>query len=364
MEVRKSQRRKCVLRLIIASIILFALSNIIIASRVTMHPLKIEPLKVNPNYVNVNKDIKIASATNPSGIRSIQCGSAIPELIARRLTPFEINKLRRELMMMEDSTCFRKYFQVFAEQFKSRIEKRHVMLHLPKAGGSSICRNMKESGSLNTVGHNCWKGDFCPVWSGCPSPGAVSCEMLDSWKYPDVVMNENWHRSFCNHHTYSILLREPVGRTMSHMNHFLEAVDHRKDHFLNSKIWRLSLIQSNYMTWSLSVGQQTDQERHHRYFCPSLNDLEVAKTNLLKMDYLLDLGHGDKKCQERTLKHLRTNGDLGYINKATSDYRSEFRREDVAALNALDVSLYQFANDLINLDCRFFELLDGGVIEE
>eukprot|EP01083_Nonionella_stella_P236898 831573_1 len=103
---------------------------------------------------------------------------------------------------------------------------------------------------------------------------------------------------------------------MSHMNHFLEMVDHRKDHFLNSKIWRLSLIQSNYMTWSLSVGHQTDQERHHRYFRPSLNDLEVAKTNLLKMDYLLDLGHDDAKCQERTLKHLRTNGDLGHINKA------------------------------------------------
>jgi hypothetical protein len=119
------------------------------------------------------------------------------------------------------------------------------------------------------------------------------------------------------------------------------------------------------MTWSLSVGQQTDQERHQRYFRPSLNDLEVAKTNLLKMDYLLDLGHGDAKCQERTLKHLRLNGELGYINKAANDYRSEFRREDLATLNALDVSLHQFANDLINVDCRFFELIDGGtVIEE
>lgn len=345
----------------LALIFLHSLCSIRNASRITILPPKIE---WHPTYASVkNKEVENSSAMHPSGLHLIQCESATSELIAGRLSPFEINKLRRELMMKGDSTCFRKYFQVFAEQFKSRIEMRHVMLHLPKAGGTSICRKVKESGSLNTVGHNCWKDDFCPIWCGCTSPGAVSCEMLNSWKYPDVVMNENWHRSFCNHHTYSILFREPVERTMSHMNHFLEMVDHRKDHFSNSKIWRLSLIQSNYMTWSLSVGQQTGQERHQRYYRPSLDDLEVAKTNLLKMDYLLDLGHGDSKCQERILKHLRTNGHLERFNKAANDYGPEFRREDLIALNHLDVSLYQFANDLLNLDCRFFELLDGVVVE-
>ena len=80
--------------------------------------------------------------------------------------------------------------------------------------------------------------------------------------------------------------------------------EYRQGHFKDTKNWRLSLVQANYITWSLSAGQRTNLTRHRRHVRPSTDDLQLAKTNLLKMDYLLDLSYPDKLCRERTMQYL------------------------------------------------------------
>ncbi len=295
-----------------------------------------------------------------------------------------INQLRRELMMdkNEDTLeCFEEHLEFFADVFESRMNRKHVMLHIPKAGGTSMCKTVRDEGKLRTVGQNCWKDDFCPLWIGCTDPAPTSCDAINSWEYADFLMNENWFDGFCqnidgdghdNSPSYSILLREPIQRTMSHLNHFLHAVDYRNDHFLNSKNWRLSLIQSNYMTWALSVGSSITKEgerkkknldsfhlKHPKYFQPSKSDLDVAMNNLLSMDYIIDLHHPNQSCINHIMNIMHIPGNVTnvHVNSAKGEYASDFRSSDISLLNELDVSLYNFAMHLIDVDCQFLDLL-------
>ena len=170
----------------------------------------------------------------------ISCHS-IPELLSNDdLHPSKVNSILRRLMI-EDPSCFQSHIELFGQMFQSRIKEKHVMLHIPKTGGTSICQSVQEEGILANPEGNCWKEEFCPYWSGCSDPQPTTCAQLKGW-YADFVMNENWLDSYCKHHTYSIVMREPVARTMSHINHFLDAIAARGDeHFAETKNWRLSL---------------------------------------------------------------------------------------------------------------------------
>ena len=125
------------------------------------------------------------------------------------------------------------------------------------------------------------------------------------------------------------------------------------------------MLKANYITWSLSVGQRTNLTRHRRHVRPSADDLQVAKTNLLKMDYLLDLSYHDKRCMRRTMKYLKLDKGVSesdaHANKAWHpEYADDFRREDIALLNSLDTELYTYAMNAIDADCRFFALLENN----
>ena len=132
----------------------------------------------------------------------------------------------------------------------------------------------------------CWTKDFCPLWCGCEEPKTMTCEDLSEIQ-ANFVMNENWLDDFCDNRLYSMLIREPISRAMSHVNQFLDALaarDHKPFH--NTKGWRLSLIQSNYMTWSLTAGELSDL--HPKYFRPTKDHMDNAK----KKHFLVWIGVG------------------------------------------------------------------------
>jgi|AntRauTorckE5430_2_1112549.scaffolds.fasta_scaffold05051_1 hypothetical protein len=301
------------------------------------------------NQLQITENITAVSVKN-----DLSCES-IPAMIAGKLRNAQINTLRRKLML-EDLKCFHAHATLFIDIFQSRSLANHVMLHIPKAGGTSVCASVKREGILTTIGGNCWKDDFCPIWCGCEEPQPTTCATINRWS-ENFVMNENWLDYFCDHHTYSILIREPVARTMSHINHFLNAVVSRRgDHFYGTTNWRSSLIQANYMTWALTA-YTADETQHPKLFQPRQEHIPIARSRLMKMDYIVDLSNPDETCRHLLLHYMRIESELDNSNSAHSNYTEGFRRSDIAALNELDMQVYTFAKSLLEIDCRFLSMV-------
>ena len=259
--------------------------------------------------------------------------------------------------MMHDAKCYNKHITKFVNAFEDRIGIQHIMLHIPKAGGTSVCQQVKKENRLTNSGHNCWKDSFCPLWCGCTSVQPTSCSRIERWKV-DFVMNENYLDDFCADRSYSVLIREPVKRAMSHINHLLEAVAYRDGNLEGTRNWRLSLVQANYLTWSLSAypAFKKDQSVDIRHYEPRGKDLIIAKRRLMQMDYILDLSHENTSCRVQLLRYLNIENEIGHDNSVGgTSYRHDFREMDLKGMNALDIELYEYATRLIDIDCDFYE---------
>jgi hypothetical protein len=285
----------------------------------------------------------------------------IPELVAKAShdhhhDPWTINELRRNLSLAAPS-CLSQHFDLFAAAFLSRPRHRHLTLHLPKTGGTSLCKIVKDRGVMTSNGRNCWTGEFCPLWCGCTDPKPTTCTDLSQNEY-DFVMNENWLDGFCDDdvgRVYSIMLREPVSRAISHVNHLLDALAARgHEHFRNTKGWRLTLAQSNYITWSLVAHNRTEPPS---LFRPREEHLQEAEETLRKMDFILDLSFPNPECNAIVLELMgitESSEGIGRSNSYKKDYKKYFDWESYESMNALDVQLYQYATTLIEADCKFF----------
>ena len=267
--------------------------------------------------------------------------------------------------MMHDAKCYNKHITKFVNAFEDRIGIQHIMLHIPKAGGTSVCQQVKKENTLSLSKEarekNCWKDSFCPLWcgsaGGCTSVQPTSCSKIEQWK-EDFVMNENYLDAFCADRSYSVLIREPVKRAMSHINHLLEAVAYRDGNLEGTRNWRLSLVQANYLTWSLSAypAFKKDQSVDIRHYEPRGKDLIIAKRRLMQMDYILDLSHENTSCRVQLLRYLNIENEIGHDNSAGgTSYRHDFREMDLKGMNALDIELYEYATRLIDMDCDFYK---------
>ncbi|GFH52461.1 hypothetical protein CTEN210_08937 [Chaetoceros tenuissimus] len=275
----------------------------------------------------------------------------------------QINHLRRSLMM-HDAKCYKKHISKFVNAFEERIGLQHIMLHIPKAGGTSVCRQVKKENKLSLSKEareeNCWKDSFCPLWCGCTSVKPTTCSKIEQWD-EDFLMNENYLDDFCADRSYSVLIREPVKRAMSHTNHFLDFVN--KGHMKGTKNMLLSLVQANYLTWSLSVypAFKKDKSVDVRHYEPSEKDLIIAKRRLMQMDYILDLSHENTSCRAKLLRYLKIENEIGHDNSAGggggSSYTKDFHKSHLKSMNALDIELYEYATRLIDMDCSFYEIV-------
>jgi len=279
----------------------------------------------------------------------------VPELVNNAIHSYEVNELRRNLGIFHPH-CLRDHMQLFSHKFQERRNiTKHLSLHIPKSGGTSLCKSALDDKNFTASTSNCWTGDFCPLWCGrgCRFPKRVTCAEQSSLKF-NFVMNENWLDDLCDDWVYSILIREPVSRAISHVNHFLDTVAARgHEHFQKSKGWRLSLIQSNYMTWSLSAGKSAT-DIHPKYFRPSREHLNEAMSILRKIDFVLDLNYSNEKCNKVIFKLMGFNPTKIGNSNSRSGYQKDFKKRDYTLLNDLDRELYEYATKIIDVDCKFF----------
>ena len=313
--------------------------------------------------------------------------------------PHKINTLRRHLMM-NDFPCFEKLLPYFMEAFQSRLPLNHVSLHIPKTGGTSVCTAAENTPELETKGDNCWTKTFCPIWVGCYQPKPTTCENLYQNKKLNFRMNENWLDELCPQRTYSMILREPISRAMSHVRHLKVFLQKRKDKTREERpfvvqrsfrTWTLktveerrSLVQSNYMTWALTaytlvkqatIGSQNVDKlnatmlyhngQHPVDFRPQKEHLPLAKERLSQMDFLIDLSHSNQECLRKTLQFMKIHAPVGHKNANQGaqlqhgrDDQEFFNVTDFAEWNELDTELYNLSQRFIALDCQFLSLME------
>jgi hypothetical protein len=302
---------------------------------------------------------------------------SIPFMLSNFSHPYEVTQLRRRLAL-SNPACMDTHFDSFAEAFLGRPFNKHIQLHIPKAAGTTLCEYIQEETNITSPGGNCWTGDFCPLWCGCKDPSPTTCKDLEtkiSNKF-SFVMNENWFDGFCDSHTYSMLLREPISRSISHVNHYLDAVAARgHEHFGHTKGWRLSMIQSNYMTWSLTASSEyssstASASSHPKYFRPVSDHVVHATSTLERMDFLIDMGMANHTCLNNMLYFLGIYESpspgkerVGRSNSYGASYKRGFSAEEYRLLNLLDLQVYEHARKLVDVDCDFFaRILQTGIV--
>jgi len=280
-----------------------------------------------------------------------------------------INRLRRSIGI-ENPACYARYLPLFAEYMKNRLtmNPHHLSLHIPKTGGTSLCKLARSLNKVTPKTSNCWeRKHFRPIWcchdfedrEEWSSNVTTACDVLNS-TLPSFTMNENYlDHPLCDKRIYSVLLRNPIERARSQERHlgFFDLkrgqaeVNSSNDDFLA----RLNLTRNNYMTWALAVGSIDGPGKLTAL--PQHNLLEIAKRTLLQIDFLLDPSQ-NQKCNKATLSLMGFgNTTLPHANEHKNRFpelQHNISHDIYKVWNALDIELYHYAQRLIELDCEFF----------
>lgn len=322
--------------------------------------------------------------------------------------PGEVNSLRRT-MGIEKPACYERHLPFFANYTKHRLDnvKNHLVLHIPKCGGTSLCtlakrynKSVPDKFTVPKGGNNCVEmehlyplwccGDDWPERKGWFDDGdnvvmntttttssLMMCDAFEKGLLP-FTMNENYldHPLCMNNRIYTILIREPIERTLSHEKHLGAFYVNGMDP--NDYSIRLNLVRNNYMTWALAIGSTNSTTNARKVTMPLPHSrqrelLEVAKSTLLKLDFLFEPSsfQNNEECNHAILTLLMdTMPFQGQRHGGNWNVLSEFPRtnggdqwpklvnnvprEQYEEWNALDIELYQYAKRLMELDCKFF----------
>lgn len=283
----------------------------------------------------------------------------------------------RRALAAEVRTCYEHHFSEFAEYTKARLKavKRHLSLHIPKAGGTSLCDLAKSAGMKTPESNNCWEENHgYPLWLiskfvdrrewtiGCDDPSR--CDEFVDAEVPEFTMNENYlDHPLLAERLYSVVLREPIDRAMSQERHLgmyrKSRVNKMRLGSSNSTVYdaRVELARHNYMTWALAVAK-TEPFGKRVPLLPRREHLEVAKVTLSQFDFLLELSQ-NSTCEKIILKKLGMgDSEIGRGRTSVGSKLGQSQdRGSYASWNDLDIELHQYARRLMELDCEFFLLL-------
>lgn len=292
--------------------------------------------------------------------------------------PGKVNQLRRKLAS-NDPSCYEHHLSAFVTYFRNRLDnvKKHLNLHIPKSGGSSLCQLARSSNKTTPPG-NCYQRKYfiplwcCYKWLDRPNwPKNNSCDALDEQLHFGFTMNENYfdYPLCMNSHLYSILLRAPTDRAMSQERHFMSFSD--KNMSMEAAAGRLEVIRKNYMSWSLTSGLVASESRLN--FVPTRKHLSVAKDTISRLDFLLELAPPKSskvkpadanrtRCLPTIMKFMGFgNATMNNLNVAKGRGNTlEYNRSQYYKWNILDVELYRYAVKLAKLDCDFYIRIEEG----
>ena len=250
-----------------------------------------------------------------------------PNTTDAELSSYQFNHLRRKAYM-QDRSCYEEHLGDFKKAFLIRRRstgERHYNLHLPKSGGTSLCHAVLNDGfrSPNAACHN---KAGCAAWCCCSlDRPKMTCDALSSRHgRSDWVGNENYldHPLCLKDRLYSATIRDPISRSISHFEHFLDFMQHNAINGIREKYngkdipnqwWgdrhdgqgeaarRINLIQSNYMTWSLIAGLHEEAARYRAG--TGATDLQDAMEVVGDFDFLLgmDVQNVSASCTSDTL---------------------------------------------------------------
>lgn len=259
--------------------------------------------------------------------------------------PWEINRLRRHLGIHEPECLDNNdVFMSFAAVLRHRALLRHYMLHIPRSGGTSLCKMFARHKIVTKPWYNCWLPQMWPEWffGDQREPEwnheVMSCAKLDQLQY-GMVANERWMDPlWCPKWFYSILLREPHARYHSMLEKTAESkwlknphTNHRFDY--DDFHGRRELF-PNYLTWALD---------------PDNRDVGKAKYALERFDFIVDVSNDE--CTRMQL-------DLMGIQESTEHTnRGKQRASGFDDKNIKDEEVYAYGKQLMQVDCAFFERL-------
>jgi hypothetical protein len=335
-------------------------------------------IKMNPNPTGM----QATSKASDRGVSNLMCLPWTPREIeervlmehareeASRLTCREqvtkIIKLRRRLAL-QDPSCYEQGFSDLARSFKDRLRgvKGHLHLHIPKAGGSSLCWLVKKLHKKTTnSSYNCWEPNyFYPAWfwgNFTGRQGLLENATCDDFAYPEnqslpeFVMNENYldHPLCLTQRIYSMTLRNPIDRAMSNDRHLLYIFNGPSS--VTRFHERRELVRHNYITWALSAGTNNGSKFS---LVPHATQLEIAKDTISSLDFLIDFSQ-PSECLKVTLE-LMSFGNRTVVSEANVGKGNIFKkhlpvREKYEQWNVLDFELYEYAQQLMMVDCIFF----------
>ena len=285
--------------------------------------------------------------------------------------PGEINRLRRKLAM-EDPSCYQRSYSIFAQFFRSRLKQvtSHLHLHIPKAGGTSLCE-LASSYKETITSHNCWADKyFQPVWC-CDNftnrkvlfkSNDISCDVYkhgDGSLFPEFVMNENYldYPLCLTQRIHSITLRNPVDRAMSQERHL---TGYRINNPMSNETFseKLNLVRHNYITWALSAGAMTEDRRFSSFL--QNKELTSAKDVISRFDFLIDYSQNNT-CNNAIFNLMGFgNSSLGHARKGSWSQLAHnlTAKSQYHKWNSLDLDLYEFSEQLMDVDCEFFVQLN------
>ena len=226
--------------------------------------------------------------------------------------------------------------------------RRWFFVHVQKTAGTALWRRLKQQFAENAVYPGPGDGD--------PPRSTLSVDhLVDRWRARrSEICIVTGHFPLCTadlldaSFTTLTVLRDPVERTLSNLRHYREetpaAADRSLEHLYDDPI-RFEIVHNHMVKmFSLSSDEMTDGAMTPVRFTPER--LAKAKERLATVDVVGLQEDFEGFCSELTTRFGWELGRPIFMNRTQPVDVPQSFRDRIAADNADDVELYEFAREL------------------